>query len=88
MTSSEEQQKALVNLWAEKYDELDSKDNRKVWDDIAQKLNTKFKLKRATDKYKQKTGTAINLVVTGENRHSMMLSIKQFTYLNIGGSEI
>jgi len=35
---SEEQQKALVNLWAEKYDELDSKDNRKVWDDIAQKL--------------------------------------------------
>jgi len=51
---TEEQQKALVNMWAEKYDELDSKDNRKVWDDIAQLLNNKFKLKRDTDKYKQK----------------------------------
>ena len=45
----------LVSLWAEKHDELESKDNRKVWEDmIASKINTKFKLKRATDKYKQK----------------------------------
>ncbi|XP_028516758.1 uncharacterized protein LOC114575647 [Exaiptasia diaphana] len=51
---SHDQQAMLVSLWAEKHDELESKDNRKVWEDIASQINTKFNLKRATDKYKQK----------------------------------
>lgn len=51
---SNDEQKMLVSLWAEKHYEIESKDNRKVWDVIVTKINNKFKLTRTTEKYKQK----------------------------------
>jgi len=51
---SGDEEKMLVSLWADKLSEIESKDNRKVWDAIALQINTKFKLNRGTDKYKQK----------------------------------
>ena len=44
----------LVRLWAERFDPLESKVARKVWDEIAWELNTKFGTYRPMDKCKAK----------------------------------
>ncbi|KAK3698952.1 hypothetical protein QZH41_003105 [Actinostola sp. cb2023] len=38
-----DEQKILVNLWAENFERIESKDSRKVWDSIAEQINKKFK---------------------------------------------
>ena len=38
----QEEQRALVSLWAERHELLESKDARKVWEEIARELNRKF----------------------------------------------
>lgn len=48
------EQKLLVNLWAENLERLESKDARKVWDEIAAKINKAFKSDRLVVKYKNK----------------------------------
>lgn len=55
-----EEQKMLVSLWAERHDEIDSKDSRKTWDSITTAINTKFNLQRPTDKYKKKMSYLID----------------------------
>ncbi|KAK3742607.1 hypothetical protein QZH41_006385 [Actinostola sp. cb2023] len=54
---TQEEQKLLVNLWAEDFDRIESKDSRKVWDEIADKINKNCKAKRSkrsTDKFQKK----------------------------------
>ena len=57
-TWTKEDQKTLVNLWAERHKRLESKDARKVWEEIAQDINRKFsnkcqkKIKYQIEKYK------------------------------------
>lgn len=43
-----------MQSWAELYDRLESKDSRKVWDEITQELNSKFGANQAVDKCKAK----------------------------------
>ena len=50
----QEEQRALVSLWAERHELLESKDARKVWEEIARELNRKFGTKRTGDKCKKK----------------------------------
>ena len=38
----QEEQRALVSLWAERHELLESKDARKMWEEIARELNRKF----------------------------------------------
>ncbi|KAK3755158.1 hypothetical protein QZH41_001693 [Actinostola sp. cb2023] len=52
-----DEQKILVNLWAENFERIESKDSRKVWDSIAEQINKKFKAsrsRRTTDKFQKK----------------------------------
>ena len=51
---TKEEQKTLFNLWAERYERLESKDARKVWDEIAQEINRKFGTKRISNKCQKK----------------------------------
>ena len=46
----QEEQRALVGLWAERPELLESKDARKMWEEIARELNRKFGTKRTGDK--------------------------------------
>ena len=46
----QEEQRALVSLWAERPELLESKDARKMWEEIARELNRKFGTKRTGDK--------------------------------------
>ena len=48
------EQQVLVRLWAERFDRLESKDARKVWDEIARELDNKFGTNRPVDKCKAK----------------------------------
>ena len=61
---TKEQEAYLVAIWAENLDRLESQQSRKVWQDIANKINEKFhlkcspaqimrKLKHMKDKYKE-----------------------------------
>ena len=50
----QEEQSALVSLWAERHELLESKDARKVWEEIARELNRKFGTKGTGDKKKKK----------------------------------
>ena len=50
----QEEQSALVSLWAERHELLESKDARKVWEEIARELNRKFGTKGTGDKKKEK----------------------------------
>ena len=49
-----EEQQVLVWLWAERFDCLESKDAREVWDEIARELNNMFGTNRPVDKCKVK----------------------------------
>ena len=49
-----EQQKYLVQLWAEKQDKLNSKDARNAWRAIAEAINNKFATKKTVDKCMRK----------------------------------
>ena len=53
-TWTKEEQKTLVNLWAERHERLESKDARKVWDEIAQEIDRKFGTKRIGNKCQKK----------------------------------
>ena len=44
------EQQVLVQLWAERFDRLKSKDARNVWDEIARELNNTFGTNRPVDK--------------------------------------
>ena len=49
-----EQQKCLVQLWAEKQDVLNSKDARNAWHAIAEAINNKFATDKTVDKCMRK----------------------------------
>ena len=49
-----EQQRYLVQLWADKQDLINSKDSRNAWRDIAEAINSKFKTNKTVDKRLQK----------------------------------
>lgn len=51
---SHEDQKTLVSLWADHHARLESKDARKVWDEIAREINRILGTKRTGDKCKTK----------------------------------
>ena len=48
------EQQVLVRLWAKRFDRLESKDARKVWDEIVRELNNMFGTNRPVDKCKAK----------------------------------
>lgn len=50
---SNDEEKMLINLWAENLDRINSSQARKAWDDIAKQMNLKFGT-RATEKYQKK----------------------------------
>ena len=49
-----EQQSYLVQLWADKQDQLNSKDSRVAWRDIAELINLKFATDKTIDKCQRK----------------------------------
>ena len=51
---SNDEENMLLRLWAENFDRLESREARKAWDDIANKMNDKFGTKKTTDKYQKK----------------------------------
>lgn len=54
---SQAEQQLLVSLWAANFERLESKDSRKVWTSITDKVNQKFndlRPKRTTDKLQKK----------------------------------
>ena len=79
-----DQQRYLIQLWADKQDMINSKDSRNAWREIAEAINNKFKTNKTVDKclrkieylidaYKEKkNGTEIRPVVTCESLFSMM----------------
>ena len=80
-----EQQRYLVQLWADKQDMINSTDSRNAWREIAETINNKFKTHQTVDKClpkikylidgdkeKKKNGTEIRQVVTYEGLFSMM----------------
>ena len=50
----EDDQKMLIHLWADNFDCLESREARKVWDEITRALNSKFGTKRTSDKVQKK----------------------------------
>lgn len=79
-----DQQRYLIQLWADKQDMINSKDSRNAWREIAEAINNKFKTNKTVDEcsrkikylidaYKEKkNGTEIRPVVTYESLFSMM----------------
>lgn len=53
-TMDENETKLLVNLWIENHASLESKDSRKTWTKIVNKLNEQYKKNRTTDKCKRR----------------------------------
>ena len=53
-TWTKEEQKTLVNLWAEQHERLESKHSRKVWDEMAREINRTFGTKRIGNKCQKK----------------------------------
>ena len=49
-----EKQKALISLWADRHERLESKDARKIWDEIAREINRKFGTIRSGEKCQKK----------------------------------
>lgn len=49
-----EEQKALISLWADRHERLESKDARKIWDEIAREINRKFGTIRSGEKCQKK----------------------------------
>ena len=49
-----EEQKALLSLWADRHERLESKDARKIWDEIAREINRKFGTTRTGEKCQKK----------------------------------
>ena len=49
-----EEQKALINLWADRHERLESKDAQKIWDEIAREINRKFRTTRLGEKCQKK----------------------------------
>ena len=50
----QEEQRAVVSLWAERHELLVSKDVRKMWEEIARELNRKFGTRAQAIKVKRK----------------------------------
>ena len=48
------EQKALISLWADRHERLESKDARKIWDEIAREINRKFGTTRSGEKCQKK----------------------------------
>ena len=49
-----DQQRYLIQLWADKQDMINSKDSRNAWREIAEAINSKFKTNKTVDKCLQK----------------------------------
>ena len=49
-----EEQSFLVDLWAEKHDRLESKDARKVWQEICDEIEINFGMKKTVEKCQRK----------------------------------
>ena len=45
-----EEQKALINLWTDRHERLESKDARKIWEEIAWEINRRFGTTRSGEK--------------------------------------
>lgn len=58
---SPDDEKVLVQLWADNNERLESKDSRKVWDDIVKALNEKRKIKKTVDQCQRKIKHLKNL---------------------------
>ncbi|XP_020893551.1 uncharacterized protein LOC110232675 [Exaiptasia diaphana] len=56
-----DQQQMLVQLWADRQDIINSKDNRKAWKDIAETLNKKCKTNKTSDKCIRKMKYLVDL---------------------------
>ena len=51
---SDDEQRYLIELWAEDFDRTESKDARVAWNDIAEKLNKRFNTNRSAELAKKK----------------------------------
>ena len=51
---SDDEQKYLIELWAENFDQTESKDARVAWTEIAEKLNKRFNANRSAKLVKKK----------------------------------
>lgn len=51
---TDEEEKLLVQLWAEKYPKLESKDARKAWQEIVSEINAKFESNKKQEKCTKK----------------------------------
>ena len=49
-----EEQKALINLWTDRHERLESKDARKIWEEIAREINRRFGTTRSGEKCQKK----------------------------------
>ena len=49
-----DEEKKLINLWAENFERINSSQARIAWDDIAKQMNLKFGTRRATEKFHKK----------------------------------
>ena len=55
-----DQQRYLIQLWADKQDMINSKDSRNAWREIAEAINNKFKTNKTVDKCLRKIKYLIN----------------------------
>lgn len=51
---SDDEEKMLINLWAENFERINSSQARKAWDGIAKQMNLKFGTKRASERFHNK----------------------------------
>lgn len=51
---SDDEEKMLINLWAENFERINSSQARKAWDGIAKQMNLKFETKRASERFQNK----------------------------------
>ena len=51
---TKEDQKALINLWTDRHEHLESKDVRKIWEEIAREINRRFGTTRSGEKCQKK----------------------------------
>lgn len=49
-----EEEKALINLWTDRHERLESKDARKIWEEIAREINRRFGTTRSGEKGQKK----------------------------------
>ena len=64
---SQQEQKYPISLGGDRFNRLESKDARKVWEEIARELNKRFQTRRKTEKCKAKIGYLIDKNKAGKH---------------------